>query len=73
MTPGWLKAKDAARYCSVSVRTIRTWLKDGLRHVRVRGSLLIKSQWIDEFLEGHEVNDTQLDQIVEQVVSEMRR
>ena len=56
MHSAWLKVKSAAAYADVSERTIRTWLKSGLRHVRPNGgSILIKVAWMDEFLENSEV------------------
>jgi hypothetical protein len=41
---GWLKIGSAAKYCDCSPRTIRPWLKCGLKHVRVggTGAILIK-------------------------------
>ena len=67
MTPGWLKVKNAARYADVSERTFRDWLKDGLRHVRLRGSIRVKPQWIDSYLLGYEINRDQVDVIVDDV------
>ena len=67
---GWFKAKSAAKYCGVGERTVRAWLKeDGLRSSRVRGTILIKREWLDEFIEQHEVgrrND--LESIVDEIV-----
>ena len=66
---GWLKVKDAAVYCDMSERTIRSWLKDGLRHSRLRsGTILIKAEWIDEFLERFETEENEVDKIVDEVV-----
>jgi hypothetical protein len=60
---GWAKAKVAARYAGVSERTFRQWLKDGLKHSRLRsGTILVKYEWIDEYLENCAVTDT-LDEI----------
>ena len=71
---GWLKPKSAARYCDIGERTLRTWLKeDGLRHVRIRGSILIKQQWMDAFLESFEIKDNdgdKVDAIVDNVMKE---
>jgi excisionase family DNA binding protein len=70
---GWLKPKAAANYCNVGERTLRTWLKDeGLRSSRVRGSILIKISWIDDFIEKHEVgNGDEVDRIVSDVCKEL--
>lgn len=47
---GWAKIKKAAEYSGISERTMRDWLKAGLRHIRMpgeRGCILIKYEWID--------------------------
>ena len=69
---GWLKPKAAAMYCDIGERTMRTWLKEeGLRSARVRGSILIKVEWLDEFLEQHELtNGNEVDRIVSDVCKE---
>jgi len=70
---GWLKPKSAAEYCDIGERTLRTWLKEeGLRSVRVRGSVLIKVEWMDEFLEKHESDPgLEVDRIVSDVCEEL--
>jgi excisionase family DNA binding protein len=73
---GWAKIKEAAGYASVSIQTIRNWLKKGLRHSRVGtgGAILIKLEWLDEFLESHEVNveseKAKIDAIVDSVLKD---
>jgi excisionase family DNA binding protein len=67
---GWAKVKDAAKYAGVSVRTVRDWLKDGLRHSRVRGTILISYTALDEYLRGFEVRDNQVDEIADEVMEE---
>jgi hypothetical protein len=53
----------------MSERTIRSWLKDGLRHSRLRsGTILIKIEWIDEYLELFEAQENEADSIVDEVV-----
>jgi len=71
---GWLRLKEAARYCGVSKRTLQTWIKDeGLRTTRIRGSILIKREWVDQFLEDHAVdNEKAVDQVVKSVMSELK-
>jgi excisionase family DNA binding protein len=66
----WLRIKPAAEHAGVSTRLLRQWLKDGLRHSRVGGAVLIRDSWIDEFIEGHEVqpNGADVDAIVDEVV-----
>lgn len=49
--PAYGKVRDAAIYCSVSERTIRDWLKEGLLHIRVRGgNILIKFSDLDAWM-----------------------
>ena len=54
ITPGWLRVKSAARYADVSVRTIYAWFDLGLKRSKVRGIVLIKVEWLDEWLERFE-------------------
>jgi predicted site-specific integrase-resolvase len=69
---GWAKVKDAAKYAGVSVRTLRDWLKDGLRHSRLStGTILVAYAAIDEYLVGFEVNENQVDDIVDEVMQEL--
>lgn len=54
---GWLKTKAAILYAGhKDERTLKAWFKNGLRHVRLpSGTILTKPEWIDQFLELHEV------------------
>jgi len=70
---GYGKVKEAARYAGVSPRTLRKFLKQGLRHVRLAtGTILIRYDWIDEFLGEFEVETGQdhVDKLVEEVTRE---
>ena len=71
---GYGKVKEAARYAGVSPRTLRKFLRQGLKHVRLpTGTILIRYGWIDEFLEGFEVEDGQdrVNDLVEEITREM--
>ena len=69
---GWAKVKEAAKYAGVSVRTLRDWLKNGLRHSRLStGTILVAYSAIDEYLVGFEVNSNQVDYIVDGVMQEL--
>ncbi len=69
---GYLRPKIAAEYCCISERTLREWLKEGLRHIKHRGIVLIKVEWIDEFLSKYSVDsDAAVDKIVSVVMKEM--
>ena len=65
---GWAKVKVAAHYAGVSERTFRGWLRDGMKHSRLRsGTILIRYTWIDEHLEKQVTanTDDKIKQIVE--------
>jgi len=64
----WGKVKTIAERSDVSPRTVRTWLKDGLPYVKVRGIVLIKFEQLDSFLESYSVSDNQIDRIVDEVL-----
>lgn len=69
---GWLRAKAAAKYCGVGERTVRSWLRnDGLKYSKIRGTVLIKVDWLDEFLSSHQVQNNKLDQLVEEISKEV--
>lgn len=69
---GWAKVKKAAEYAGVSERTFRDWLKNGLKHIRLSsGTVLIKYDSIDDYLERFEVNENLVDKIVDSVVSDL--
>ena len=69
MQPGWAKIKDAAEYSGISVRTMRDWLKNGLKHSRLpSGTILIKREWIDDFLTRFEVAENEAERITNQVM-----
>lgn len=64
MAEGWLKVKGAAEYSGVSIRTLRTWVKEGLVHSRLpTGTILISVEEIDRFLKGFEVSEDRGEQI----------
>ena len=68
----WLKLKNAARYCDVSERSFRGWLKKGLRFSRLpSGSIRIKKSWIDQYLQGFEITENRVDDLVDGIMGEM--
>lgn len=69
----WLKVKEGAQYSHVSERTFRPWLKDGLRHVRLpSGTILLKTEWVDQYLESFAVKEDRVDQIVNETMKDFR-
>ncbi|PIE71618.1 MAG: hypothetical protein CSA22_01985 [Deltaproteobacteria bacterium] len=66
----WFRVPEAASYCGMGVRTVRKWLNEGLRHVRLpSGTILIKRSAVDEFLNSFEINENFVDSVVEDVCS----
>ncbi|MEA3417222.1 MAG: helix-turn-helix domain-containing protein [Thermodesulfobacteriota bacterium] len=68
MNKSWGKVKTIAERSDVSARTVRTWLKEGLPYSKVRGTILIKFDQLDVFLESYSVSDNQIDSIVTEVL-----
>ena len=70
---GWLDIAALSKYCCTSPRTIEAWIKErGLRYSRIRGKRLVKKEWIDEFLEKHEVGSgREIDRIVSETLKDM--
>ena len=64
----WGKVKTIAERSDVSPRTVRTWLKDGLPYSKVRGTILIKFEQLDGFLESYSVSNNEVDNIVAEVL-----
>lgn len=70
---GWAKIKKAAEYTGISERTMRDWLKDGLKHSRLpSGTVLIKYEWIDAYLEAFAAKEDQVDKIVNETLRNFR-
>jgi len=68
---GWFDIAGAAAWCSTGKRTVEMWIKEeGLRISRIRGKRLIKKDWIDDFLEQHELKP---ERSVDNIVSEVCR
>jgi hypothetical protein len=66
---GWAKIKAAAAYAGIKERTMRDWLKEGLRHSRLpSGTVLIKYEWIDDYLESFTAKENQVDKIVNETM-----
>lgn len=69
---GWAKIKKAAEYSGISERTMRDWLKDGLKHSRLpSGTILIKYEWLDAYLEAFAAKEDQVDMIVKETLRGM--
>lgn len=69
---GWLRIRDASKYASVSERTLREWLRQGLKHSKIRGLILLKPSWIDEFIEGFAGSSNKADEIANSCLKNLR-
>ena len=70
---GWANIKNAAKYADVSERTLRTWLKEGLRHAKLpTGTIRIRYDAVDAFLEQFADSQHQVDAVVDQLFSELK-
>ena len=71
-TRGYAKVKAAAAYCSVSVRTFRTWLKEGLPYSRLpSGTILVAYADIDCWMESFRVDGSRIEELVDQVLTDL--
>ena len=71
-TSYWLKPKDAALYAGVSERTLRDWLKQGLKYSRIRsGRILINKDDIDAFLEQYSITEDRAAMIANQIINDI--
>lgn len=71
---GWAKIKGAAEYAGVKERTLRSWLKEGLKYSRLpSGTILIKYAWLDEFLEGFQEKENIADLLAEKTLKELEK
>ena len=55
---GWGRVKQVAKYTNVSERTLRFWLKNGLKSSKIGGIVLVKFSDLDEFIEGFQVKSS---------------
>ena len=70
---GWCKIKKAAEYSGISERTMRDWLKSGLKCSRLpSGTVLIKYEWLDAYLEAFAGKEDQVDKIVNETLRDFR-
>jgi len=69
----WMKVKEAAKYSVVTERTFRRWLKDGLRHSRLKsGTILVNHALIDEYLFRYEVKESDsIDEFANDVLKQL--
>lgn len=52
---GWGRIKQIVKYTGVSERTLRSWLKEGLKYSKIGGVVLIRFEDLDKFVGGFQV------------------
>jgi DeoR/GlpR family transcriptional regulator of sugar metabolism len=67
----WNRIKKAADRQDVSPRQMRRYLKEGLRHSRIHGTVFISDEALDEFFKRHEVQTDEVSEIVDQVMADI--
>jgi len=70
---GWVSVKDAGEYSGFSERTVRKLLKRGLKHSRLpSGTIRIRYQDIDDYLEQFQVNEDRVESIVNEILKDFK-
>jgi excisionase family DNA binding protein len=71
--PGYLSIEGAARYASVSPKTIKRWIQEGLSVYQgtTRGKVLIRPGDIDAYLMRKEAPRVDLNAIVKAVINDL--
>jgi excisionase family DNA binding protein len=71
--PGYLSLEDAARYASVSTRTMKRWIKAGLPVYQgtIRGKVLIRPTDVDAYLTRQQVPQLDLNAMVDDVLLDL--
>jgi hypothetical protein len=72
--PGYFPIMDAAKYASVSPKTIQRWIKGGLPVFQgtTRGKVLIRPADIDIYLTRRQVRQFDLDAMVNEVLNSVQ-
>jgi excisionase family DNA binding protein len=66
---GWASVKKAAKYADISERTMRDWLKSGLKHSKPSGGMIrIRYSDIDDYLLKYQVNENFVDAVVDEIL-----
>jgi hypothetical protein len=66
---GWASVKKAAKYADISERTIRDWLKNGLKHSKASAGMIpIRCSDIDDYLPKYQVDENFVDAVVVEIL-----
>ena len=71
---GWLKVPAAAEYMGICTRSLRSLLKQGLKHSRLPSrTVLIAVRNIDEYLENFQIDENESAQRSAEMETEIER
>jgi excisionase family DNA binding protein len=72
--PGYFPIMDAAKYASVSTKTVQRWIKGGLPVYQgtARGKVLIRPTDIDSYLTRRQARQIDLDAIVNDTLRDLQ-
>lgn len=75
ISKGWRKVPNAADYVDLSSRIMRDLIKKGeIRYAKLpSGTILIKMEWLDQYLESREVRQSAMDHIIEDVMKHFEK
>jgi hypothetical protein len=65
----WLDIRAVCKTAGASRKTVYHWFKIGLRRATINRKVLIKRQWLNEFIEAHEDRNSVADKIVASLIS----
>ena len=73
LSDGYFDVKGLNRYSSLGCSTIRSYLKRGLPHFKVKGKILIKRSDFDKWMEKYRVNKQQdLRRLVDETMEQLK-
>ena len=68
----WGKVPTCARRVDVSERTVWGWIAQGLPHVKVSGTTLIKFSDLDGWLQRHRVERNEVKRVVDDIMEKLK-
>jgi hypothetical protein len=74
LSDGYFDLPALSKYSCLGVPTLRTYLKIGLPHFRLKGKILIKRSEFDQWLESYRVNKKKdLKNMVDDVMANLKK
>lgn len=68
----FITLEQAAQHVGVTPRTLRKWLKEGLKHVRVSSRLIrTKMEWVEDYMAAHLHSRNHIEELVNSVLGDL--